>query len=141
MKKITKLSGKTQMQVGNNGAISGSWLCWEIINDGKSLRVWGEQDNKVVIEDIYTARDGYTFDPNRVNYFSSYYNWNDSNESDCKNKKEVMVATLDVPIDSEYKDDCVFVTLRERDMKIININTGFIRSAFDMPCDLDPNYD
>ena len=141
MKKITKLSGKTQMQVGNNGAVSVGWLCWEIINDGKTLRVWGEQDNKIIREDMHTAKEGYTFDPNKVECFPWYLNWNDENESDCKNKKEVMVATLEVPIDSEYKDDYVFITLRERDMKIININRGFIRNAFDMPCDLDPNYD
>jgi len=140
MKKITKLSGKTQMQVGNNGSVSDGWLCWEIINDGKTLRVWGEQDNKVVIEDIYTAREGHTFDPNKVECFSFYRNWNDENDSNCKNKKEVMVATHEVPI-GDKRDDCVFITVRERDMKIININMGFIRSAFDMPCDLDPNYD
>ena len=141
MKKITKLSGKRQMLVEANGVASGGWLCWEIINDGKKLRVWGEQDNKVVIEDIYTARDGYTFDPNKASYFSFYRGWNEENDSDCKNKKAVMVATLEVPIGGGKRDDCVFVTLRERDMKIININTGFVRSAFDVPCDLDPNHD
>jgi len=87
----------------------------------KNMKLIFEDDGKRLLigDNIYVAKKGYNFDPDKVEYFPDYYdrNWNTE-------KPEEMGMSYTVELENnKWGMERMFIQVRESDRAIMDIST------------------